>query len=285
MANQTLDRIWVWMDVSATCNLACRDCYTKHAHMPKLMSEDDFRIVIQKLTAPNLQVEKLHLNWRGEPLTNKQFPALLHIKRLLLPKTPLEFHTNGMLVDLPLARELVSATTHLDQIYVSIDGGNKESHQANRGAGTWGPALGGLRALLDARDEVSDKPSVGIYEISYGRPSYDPELIRLSKRSDIFTKVSPISISGDEIHFITEGIPQGPCFWAGHSLCVTVTGDVHVCLLSFRQDGVLGNIFTDNIEDIIDRSRSFRRTLLAQGRQCVPHCRTCLKTEGDIDLY
>lgn len=287
-ASSTIDRpkkIWVWLDVSAACNLACRDCYTKQAHAPNLLPPDRFRAIFERLSSPLVSMQKIHLNWRGEPLLNKKLPEVLKIRRKILPRVPLEFHTNGLLLTRRRSQEILRHLLSADLIYVSIDGGRREIHEENRGAKTWVATLQGLRNLLDERTLIRSKgPKIGIYEISYGRPTRcDRELIEIARQCDVWTRVSPIAVNGQESSFYEYSVPSGPCFWAGHALCITATGDVHVCLLSFRPDGKVGNIFLDDLEDILERISVFRETIIREGRTSVDHCRNCRKTEGEVD--
>jgi radical SAM protein with 4Fe4S-binding SPASM domain len=273
------------MDVSATCNLACRDCYTKQSHAPNLMSPQVFRQILNKVVESGAQLEKLHFNWRGEPTTNKRLPEILRIRNELTPGIPIEFHTNGTILTQANSAAIMAEMKADDLLYVSIDGGSPEAHEQNRGEGTWGPTLQGLKWLLEARDALTgSKPTLGIYEICYDRRArYDPELVALSKRCDMWTRVSAISLGGDEEPFALDAVPHGPCFWAGNALCVTATGDVHVCLLSFRPDGKVGNILHDELTTIVDRAKQFRAKLIEIGRANVPHCRNCRKMEADVD--
>lgn len=284
MTSEARIRLWVWMDVSSSCNLSCRDCYTKHVHAPRLLTVEGFTEILKRLVEGNLLIEKLHLNWRGEPLTNKRFAEFLDVRRNIAPHVPLEFHTNGLLLTEGLCDAIVELSTKLDLAYVSIDGGGLQLHEANRGRDTWIPALTGLRRLLDARDRHNGGPNIGIYEISYGRNVvYDETLLSLSRRCDMWTRVSPIDQNGNEAPFDELEIPRGPCFWAGNAICITAKGDAHVCMLSFDDSGMLGNVFIDDIRVIVQRARAFRDALSDEGRSSIPHCRSCHKTEGAID--
>ena len=280
------EKIWVWMDISGTCNLACRDCYTKQSHEARLVKTDGFRDTLTKFARSGAEFQKLHLNWRGEPMTNKKLPELLALRNEIMPGVPIEFHTNGTLLTPANAAQIINQCIPEDLIYVSIDGGCKEAHEANRGADTWEPTLAGLEMLLDARDNaVPEKhPHLGIYEIFYDRRTrYDEELMRLSRRCASWMRVDVIKTDGEERPFTYVDLPQGPCFWAGNALCITARGDVHVCLLSFRPDGKVGNIITDELADIVGNARAFRENITRCGRDSIAHCRGCQKTEGTID--
>lgn len=280
------EKIWVWMDISGTCNLACRDCYTKQSHEPKLVTGHDFGNTLRKFADSGAEFQKLHLNWRGEPMTNKKLPEFLKMRNEIMPGVPIEFHTNGMLLTPKNAAKIIDQCIVEDLIYVSIDGGCKEAHEANRGVDTWEPTLAGLEMLLDARDAAPPEkhPHLGIYEIFYDRKTrYDEELIRISRRCASWMRVDVITTGGEERPFTYGVTPQGPCFWAGNALCVTARGDVHVCLLSFRPDGRVGNVITDDLVDIVENARAFRSRIASRGRDEIAHCRGCQKTEGTID--
>ena len=233
----------------------------------------------------NIDLRKLHLNWRGEPTLNKRLPELLQIKHTILPSVPLEFHTHGQLLNQDLAESIVTTLGPKDRVYVSIDGGWPEAHEANRGPGTWRGALQGLGRLLDAREaNEAEGPIIGIYEIAYERRTRaHPDLVSLARRCDEWTRVNKIEDSGEEASFATAVVPHGPCFWVGNALCITARGDAHVCLLSFRPDGKLGNLFQEELGTILDRSDAFRERMLAVGRPAIAHCQNCRKTEGAID--
>ena len=280
------EKIWVWMDISGTCNLTCRDCYTKQSHEAVLVSPEGFRETLEKFAESGAAFQKLHLNWRGEPTTNKKLPVLLDLRNQIMPGVPIEFHTNGTLLTQKNCAAIIARTIPDDLIYVSIDGGCREAHEDNRGIGTWEPTLAGLEMLLDARDAApeSRQPHLGIYEIFYDRRTrYDSALMRLSKRCASWMRVSVIQTGGEERPFSYLTTPQGPCFWAGNALCITARGDVHVCLLSFRPDGRVGNIFRDDLRQIVANARKFRERIADKGRDNISHCKGCQKTEGTVD--
>ncbi|BBQ83010.1 TPA: radical SAM protein [Kluyvera ascorbata] len=278
-------RLWIWLDVSSSCNLSCRDCYTKETHSRAQLSISNYSLLLKKLMETELIIEKLHLNWRGEPLLNRYFTDFLTVRNSIAPNVPIEFHTNGLLLTSAMCKKIVESSSPNDLAYVSIDGGGETLHEENRGKGTWRSTLDGLHRLLDARESNPQKQlKVGIYEISYRRNAiYDVELVTLSRKCDIWTRVSPIDKFGQEKFFNSNKFPQGPCFWAGNAMCITTQGDVHICMLSFNSNGVIGNIFQEEVDAIIERGRLFRARLMHQGRNAVEHCKNCLKAEGDID--
>jgi sulfatase maturation enzyme AslB (radical SAM superfamily) len=140
--------VWLWLDPTTRCNLACRLCYTKESHGKLDLDPADLEQALIKLRdSPALEVKTIHLNWRGEPLMNNRFHELLAVTRDIMPDIQLQWHTNGTMLTRKRARQLLEVK-HRHKIFVSIDGGNALSHDLNRGEGTFMRTLRGLEILL-----------------------------------------------------------------------------------------------------------------------------------------
>src|SRR3546814_7318766 len=61
-------------------------------------------------------------------------------------------------------------------------------------------------------------------------------------------------------------VPGGSCFWVGHTLCLAPDGKVSVCVISHGRAGVVGNLFDETPEAVVDRAVAFRRMLESAGR-------------------
>ena len=60
--------VWLWMDASRSCNLACKFCYSKASHKNQHMAPEDFRNYLDKLMGSDqITIQKMNLNWRGGP--------------------------------------------------------------------------------------------------------------------------------------------------------------------------------------------------------------------------
>lgn len=296
--------IWLWLDPTTRCNLACRLCYTKESHGKLDMDPHQLDWALRKLMAsPAIEVKTVHLNWRGEPLMNPRFAELLAVTRDVMPDIQLQWHTNGTMLTEKRVREVL-AVRHRHKIFVSIDGGNARSHDLNRGEGTFVRSLRGLRALLElAHSDPYVK--VGVYQIDLGEPldAYDPVFLELLERVDDHVKVTPLLPGGlhqavpdtagleseEALHRMMSQdvnprfpIPNGACFWAGHVLCLAPDGNVSICVISHGRHGVIGNLFEEAPETVVNRGVAFRRRLETEGRCAVGHCRTCRKPEGNI---
>jgi MoaA/NifB/PqqE/SkfB family radical SAM enzyme len=296
--------VWLWLDPTTRCNLACRLCYTKESHGKLDLDPADLEQALIKLRdSPALEVKTIHLNWRGEPLMNNRFHELLAVTRDIMPDIQLQWHTNGTMLTRKRARQLLEVK-HRHKIFVSIDGGNALSHDLNRGEGTFLRTLRGLEILLEeaAGDE---HVKVGVYQIDLGEPieSYDPAFLRLLERVDDHVKVTPL-LPGGAHHDVASlsdlesdeklhqrmmqdvnpklPVPSGACFWAGHVMCLAPDGKVSICIISHGQHGVIGNLFEESAEQVLERGLAFRDRMETQGRCSVGHCKTCRKPVGQV---
>lgn len=296
--------VWLWLDPTTRCNLACRLCYTKLSHGTADMTPENLETMLRDMVdSPSIEIQSIHLNWRGEPLMNKRFSDLLRVVSEVTPSVPLQYHTNGtMLTEKRVADVLAVDYPHT--IFVSLDGGNRLSHDLNRGEGNFEKTIAGLERLLD-RGGGRPGLTIGVYQIDLNEPveDYDPRFLRLLERVDRYEKVKPLLPGGaeqavsDVENLQSDGtldrmlseevlphlpVPQLPCFWAGHVFCVAPNGDVSICVISHGAQGIIGNLLTDGVDRVLAGALAFRCNLADRGRSAVKHCSSCRKPAGRI---
>lgn len=296
-------KIWLWVDPTRRCNLSCKLCYTKLSHAQEDLSPEDFEIILDNVESdPSLEINLVHLNWRGEPLLNPRFTELLDVLGSRPRPLPAHWHTNGTVIHPKLASAIV-AHSGPQMIYISIDGGTEALHDANRGRGTFRSSIAGAWTLLKAREgkAVQDgNPRIGVYQLDLGTPTdeYDPEFLELVSAVDEWIRVNPVVSDGSDTPVAIKSNGSGPvfshesatednpldwgaCFWAGNALCVAPGGDVSVCLLSHHRSGVIGNLIKEPAGVVVKRAAEFRHRLEVEKRRGVQHCRGCQKSCGD----
>lgn len=267
--------LWVWLDVSSACNLACQLCYTLSMQKREFMSVEMFAAIVDDLRSGPWQLVKFHLNWRGEPSANRHLPEMLAYVDDC--GWDVEWHTNGTMITERRAVQVVAATAN-QRIFISLDGGSAASFEANRGAGMWPRALRGAEALLEARGTES-RPEIGVYQLDFGVPlaDYDPRFLRVIERVDQHIVTKPVAVDGGHLQ-IREPVPHGPCFWLGNSLIVDAGGEAHTCLLSSCTH--LGSVLDDGVGEVMRRATELRERVVVGGRRTVSRCASCRKREG-----
>lgn len=287
--------IWLWLDPSQACNIACALCYTRPSHSQNFLTPSDAELFCSKIVQSGVTIREITLNWRGEPLMNKMFPDILAIVLKYFPSTRVQFHTNAMLLGNRVAESLCRIRQPY-HVYLSIDGGNEQAHDSNRGKDSFRRAVRGGHCLLRHRGE-SAWPHVSLYQLDLGvdEATYDAEFLNLAAQCDVWQRVTPIVANGSDptyndsldptLHWQADARgpqPNGACFWAGYSLSVSPTGDVSPCILTqiANPEALLGNLRNDSMDAIIGRASAFRERLEIDGRQSFSLCASCFKVSG-----
>jgi molybdenum cofactor biosynthesis enzyme MoaA len=141
----------LWFQVAGTvCNIACTHCFIScsprnHSHEMMSLAEVEARLA----EARELGVKEYYFTG-GEPFMNRDMLAIL---RATLQQGPATVLTNGMLLRAEVCRqlrELRDESEYALDIRVSLDGFDRESHDAIRGKGVWDRVMIGLRNLATA---------------------------------------------------------------------------------------------------------------------------------------
>lgn len=140
----------VWFQVAGTlCNIACTHCFiscspTNHAH--EMMTFDE---ILPRLDeARRLGVRDYYFTG-GEPFMNRD---MLRILEATLQQGPATVLTNGMLLRKETChalRELIDRSEYSLDLRVSLDGFDRETHDAIRGTGVWDRVMTGLANLAE----------------------------------------------------------------------------------------------------------------------------------------
>src|SRR3546814_17088807 len=125
-------------------------------------------------------------------------------------------------------------------VYLSIDGGNEQAHDSNRGKDSFRRAVRGGHCLLRHRGE-SAWPHVSLYQLDLGvdEATYDAEFLNLAAQCDVWQRVTPIVANGSDPtqnesldptppwHAKPRGPhPHGACFRAAYNLYESRQGEV-----------------------------------------------------------
>jgi molybdenum cofactor biosynthesis enzyme MoaA len=141
----------LWLQVAGTiCNITCTHCFIScspknHSHEMLSLADVETRLA----EARALGVRDYYFTG-GEPFMNRD---MLPILAATLRQGPATVLTNGMLLRKEMCAELrrfADESEYSLDIRVSLDGFDRESHDAIRGAGVWDRVMIGLRNLAEA---------------------------------------------------------------------------------------------------------------------------------------
>ena len=155
----------LWFQVAGTvCNIACTHCFIScspknHSHEMMPFEEIERRLA----EALKLGVREYYFTG-GEPFMNRD---MLRILEATLKQGPASVLTNGMLLRKEVCaelRRLFDESEYSLDIRVSLDGFDRESHDAIRGKGVWDRVMIGLQNLA----EVGLNPVITVTEAADG---------------------------------------------------------------------------------------------------------------------
>ena len=155
----------LWFQVAGTlCNIECTHCFissspTNRSHGMLSLADVEARL----REARELGVREYYFTG-GEPFMNRE---MIPILATTLKQGPATVLTNGMLLRKSICRELrelIDASEYSLDLRVSLDGFDRESHDAIRGAGVWERVMIGLRNLA----EVEINPVITVTEAADG---------------------------------------------------------------------------------------------------------------------
>jgi len=140
----------LWFQVAGTvCNIECTHCFiscSPRNHSHEMMSLADVQVRLDE--ARTLGVREYYFTG-GEPFMNRD---MLPILAATLQQGPATVLTNGMLLRPEVCRrlrELFDASEYSLDLRVSLDGFDRESHDAIRGQGVWDRVMIGLKNLAE----------------------------------------------------------------------------------------------------------------------------------------
>ena len=289
------DLVNAYIHVTDACNLVCRHCYATSRAPADAVSMDveDVARLIQQAGEAGF---KKTVITGGEPLVHPRRDALLEALASLRQQ-------NGsmrIILRTNLAYPLAPALTErllagADEIVVSVDG-DRESHDEQRGAGTYAPTVANLRLLLRARQTGGGSgpgclPPAGITvaatltPVQMEGPAGDG-VRNLGEELDLPVRFKPVLPLGRGVELGVEPAfhsslddgdsqlhalqPAATC-GLGMNLYVGPDGASYPCYAIMTSRHHLGNALTDGLPAILARNDAYRRVTVDSNRRC----RTC----------
>lgn len=155
----------VWFQVAGTlCNIECTHCFISSSPSNRSHGMLSLAEVEQRLTEASALGAREYYFTGGEPFLNREMLPILELTLRYGPATVL---TNGMLLKKEVCaelRRLFDQSEYSLDLRVSLDGFDRESHDAIRGRGVWDKVMTGLQNLA----EVGLNPVITVTEAAEG---------------------------------------------------------------------------------------------------------------------
>ena len=263
---KTFKRIYI--EITNTCNLSCSFCPPSE-RAPRTMTPSEFEAILDKLKGHG---KYIYLHIKGEPLLHDQIALLLEMSHN--HGFQVNLTTNGTL--LQRQKEILLRAKALRQISISLQSfetiGNNEAHQAYLESVT-DFVEEGLRTssiIFELRLWNLDLSQLGspMYEknqkvLRYLKTAFDlqeelrealPEGKGLKLKERLYLSQSYVfkwpGLEGEILH------ETGTCYGLRQQIGILANGDVVPCCLDAEGAVVLGNIFTETMEEILDKKRT-----------------------------
>ena len=253
----------VYVEITNICNMNCSFCHG-HKREPRLMSIEEFSVILEKLKE---QTKYIYYHLMGEPLTHPLLPEFVKLAGENGYKSIIT--TNGTLLK-KCGDELLNAGIHKINISLhSFENGDYESHSNY------------IKNIAEFSKKAADKGVIVVLRLWNKGADFD--------RNDTTLSLLKENISGDWVEN-TRGLKirdkifleweerfQWPdkdaeikgskyfCYGLKDQFGILCDGTVVPCCLD--SDGVinLGNIFTDDINSILNSKRA---TNIVEGFKC-----------------
>ena len=249
----------IYIEITNVCNLKCTFC-PDTKRKKEFMEVESFKKIISKIKK---YTNLITLHIKGEPLLHPKFDEIVKNSEI-----PINVTTNGTLL---LQNKEALSNKMIRQINISLHSLDKNSGMNTKEY---------IEKIFEAIDYICEKNS-NIY-ISYRlwnlktinensqnyeilkalESKYKVENIIEKARENMFIKLDENIFLNQDIEFewpsldTTSEENMGTCYGARQQLGILVNGDVVPCCLD--QDGVieLGNIFEQNLDEILDSERA-----------------------------
>lgn len=258
----------VYVEITNNCNLKCDFCI-KNSRANKFMNLDDFNIILKKLEG---YTEYLYFHVLGEPLLHPKINEFIDIGK---NKFNINITTNGYLID------RIKDNKNIRQLNISLHSYDKK----------YGVSLDDyMNNIFDVVD-VLKKYTYISYRFWLKSKYTDRILDMINKKYNVNLSVGNIKnnstidknifISINE-EFIWPDLNNGyyneigTCYALRDHIGILVDGTIVPCCLDSKGIINLGNIFKDNLNDLINNKR-YKEMLdgFKNNKKCELLCKKC----------
>lgn len=289
----------ILVDPSNACNFRCTFCATGDSDLLRRVGRPKgqmplalFRKIVDDIARFPRPLKSLHLYKDGEPLANRDLPAMVAYAKAQGVADHVETTSNGALLTPSLSEALLAAG--LDGLRISVYGTDDATYQSlTRGRAGYGTVLDNVRALDQRRRDLgaplhlhckllipsADSPGVARFLEDFG-PLCDSLYVH-----PLHGK--PSAQPGFEK---TPAPGRLVCSEPFLKLAINFDGQVSVCCSDWAMQLIVGDVTRESLVEIWHgpKLRAFRLTQLHGARTSIAACRSCaylatLPADTDID--
>jgi radical SAM protein with 4Fe4S-binding SPASM domain len=295
----------VRVEPAGACNLACSHCPTGTVQMKRgIMQPKTFSLILDSIRAQGDRVNVVVLYHGGEPLVNRQFPAMVRrLKALCVPfvKTV----SNGMLLRETDIHAIIESG--LDAIEFSFDGQSPEENDFVRRGCDCTTVVGNIKRFIDVkRASGSATPKIFIASTQFvakdtyapgRRPAVPPYLAQAFSgeyaggiagfKCTFALKWPHMEIDETLYELFADPYDQeirNACDHVDTTVTVRWNGDVVACCYDLTSLHVLGNVHAQSLEEIWNGEAYLRLRESIDHRQFVTLCDTCQVVKPGVYL-
>ena len=232
----------VYVEITNTCNLNCSFCI-KNKRDNKIMSMDEFKIILNKL---NGITKYLYLHVLGEPLMH---PNINEFIDEATKNYYVNITTNGYLI-----KKIINSK-NIRQINISL---HSFDSKYNNSLDDY------LNDIFEVTDKLKNNTYIN-YRIWVNSP-YNNEIIKKLENKYQVKITSNMRLSHNTFIDFDEAFiwpylennlnnENGKCYGLIDHFGILANGTIIPCCLDSKGDINLGNIFTDNIKEVLKSNR------------------------------
>lgn len=284
-----------YVEITNICNLSCDFC-PGHSRKPRHMTASEFELISKKLSG---KVENLFLHIMGEPILNPEFERILKIADEMPVK--LKITTNGTLLPMNTSLLLKSANLHTVCISLHSFAGNMGSGMAKAKLEKY--VIGCLESALklakkdkfvvlrlwnldeNGDSEQAEYNACVMKLIEKFFPREREEWVKTHRGERVGTHVflewgerfEWPDIEKEDKKTEDDGeYGSESCHGLLTQFGILSNGTVVPCCLDRNGDIALGNIFNEELEDILSSPRAVKmKEAMAHHRFCEQLCLSC----------
>jgi len=174
-ANLNLPRN-LYLEVTNRCNLKCKACilYKGSWESPRDITLEE----LIRITDQFPELEEIALHGIGEPLLNKDLPAM--IRHLKNRNVFVRFNSNGILLDERQQSDLIAAG--LDELRISLDAASPQGYKAMRNSNKFDQIVDNLKSFVELTGRLrANHPKLSFWYLGTRENIAElPDFIRLA---------------------------------------------------------------------------------------------------------